>query len=129
MFQADKDGSGSPVTPPLCRPQSPVHLFGLSCVLAGVQAKCVEMTPPGRQRFSFISLLADRRLADIGWKVEQLVRDNQCESIEPSGCGSSGGKKKIAAAEEREREEGERGRRGVTDHASSQPTSLQTNKL
>lgn len=56
----------SPAAPPLPQPESPLHLFRLTCLLAGGQPKCVEMTPPGRQRFSFISLLPDRRLADIG---------------------------------------------------------------
>lgn len=60
--------------------------------LAARQLKCVEMTPPGRQRFSLISLLPARSRADIGWKVEQLVRDNQWESIELLRRGSGLGK-------------------------------------
>lgn len=45
---------------------SPLRLLGVAAPLAGGQVECVEMTPPGRQRFSFISLLPDHRRADIG---------------------------------------------------------------
>lgn len=53
-------------SPPAAQFRNPARLFPAACLLAGGQPKCVEMTPPGRQRFSFISLLPDRRLADIG---------------------------------------------------------------
>jgi len=57
---------GSAVVVRLLVSLSPLRFFWMSCLLAGGQPKCVEMTPPGRQRFSFISLLPDRRRADIG---------------------------------------------------------------
>lgn len=57
---------GSAVVVRLLDSLSPLRFFWMSCLLAGGQTKCVEMTPPGRQRFSFISLLPDRRRADIG---------------------------------------------------------------
>lgn len=66
LYQADRDGPRGRSLLLSAQPQSPLHLFPPACLLAGGQPKCVEMTPPGRQRFSFISLLPDRRLADIG---------------------------------------------------------------
>lgn len=69
------------------RSSSSLGVHSTSCerpvCLAGGQLKCGEVTPPGRQKFSSVSgffPVADGR-ACIGWKVEQLVGDDQCGSI------------------------------------------------
>lgn len=83
---------------PLCAPlrsapflrrsiRRPLLVHSTSCKrpvrLAGGQPKRGEATPPGRQKIfpSVSGSFPSGRRADIGWKVEQLVRDDQWTSI------------------------------------------------
>lgn len=65
----------------------PLLVHSTSCErpvrLAGGQPKRGEATPPGRQKIfpSVSGFFPSGRRADIGWKVEQLVRDDQWTSI------------------------------------------------
>lgn len=65
----------------------PLLVHSTSCErpvrLAGGQPKRGEATPPGRQKIfpSVSGSFPSGRRADIGWKVEQLVRDDQWTSI------------------------------------------------